>query len=109
METVKLLIPSEPQYVTTIRLVTASIARKMKFNIDDIEDLKVCVSEAVNYLFPINDQIEIIFDEGEEELKIIIKAGTQNTDESDLHRLIIESLMDDVEDFDGGVILIKRQ
>lgn len=109
METVKLLIPSDPQYVTTLRLVAASIARKMNFDIDVIEDIRVCVSEAVNYLFPINKEIEIIFDESEEKLKVIIKAGKTDSEGSDLHRMILESLMDEVDDFEGGLTLIKRR
>ncbi len=109
METVKLLIPSDPQYVTTLRLVASSIARKMDFDIDVIEDIRVCVSEAVNYLFPINKQIEIIFDESEEALKVIIKAGKTDDEGSDLHRMILESLMDEVDDFEGGLTLIKRR
>ena len=59
MKAVALQIPSRPEYVTTLRLVTASIAQKMHFDIEAIDDLRVCVSEAVNYLLPSNEEILI--------------------------------------------------
>ena len=45
-ETIKMEISSNPEYVSIIRLTTSGIANKIGFSIDDIEDMKVAVSEA---------------------------------------------------------------
>ena len=109
METVSLVIPSDPKYVTTLRLVTASIARKMGFDIEAVDDLRVCVSEAVNYLFPFNDQIQVKFSEEEDRIviTIIAKAPFDDSKEGRLHRMIMESLLEGVEDREDGLVLSK--
>ena len=45
-ETIKMEIASNPQYVSIVRLTTSGIANKVGFCLDDIEDIKVAVSEA---------------------------------------------------------------
>ena len=45
-ETIKMEIASNPQYVSIVRLTTSGIANKVGFCLDDIEDMKVAVSEA---------------------------------------------------------------
>ncbi|WP_290459833.1 ATP-binding protein, partial [Romboutsia ilealis] len=39
-------ISANPDFVSIIRLTTSGIANKIGFSIDDIEDMKVAVSEA---------------------------------------------------------------
>ncbi len=43
---VELLIPCDPQYLSVVRLVVAGIGGRAGLTIDDIDDLKVAVSEA---------------------------------------------------------------
>ena len=45
-ETIKMEIASNPQYVSVVRLTTSGIANKIGFCLEDIEDIKVAVSEA---------------------------------------------------------------
>ena len=45
-ETIKMEISANPDFVSIIRLTTSGIANKIGFSIDDIEDMKVAVSEA---------------------------------------------------------------
>ena len=45
-ETVHISLPSMPEFVSMARLSVASAANVMGFSIDDVEDLKVVVSEA---------------------------------------------------------------
>ena len=45
-ETIKMEIPANPDYVSILRLTTSGIANKLGFSMDDIEDMKVAVSEA---------------------------------------------------------------
>ncbi len=45
---VSLTVPALPEYVDLVRLTLYGIASKMKFSFEDIEDMKVAVSEACN-------------------------------------------------------------
>lgn len=44
---IEMRFPAKAEYVSTIRLTTSGLANRMGFNYDDIEDLKVAISEAV--------------------------------------------------------------
>lgn len=46
MDSIKLTLPTKPEYVSLARLTIASVANNMGFSIEDVEDLKVAVSEA---------------------------------------------------------------
>lgn len=111
MEKISLRVPSRPEFVTTLRLVTASLAQMADFDVETIDDLRVCISEAVNYLLPINEEIGVEFALGEEDFTIEIDAeyeGAQEADQ-DLHRMILESLMDQVEYHKDGITLVKSR
>lgn len=43
---IQMKVPAKPEYVGVIRLTLSGIASRMGFNYEDIEDLKVAVSEA---------------------------------------------------------------
>ncbi|TVX95492.1 anti-sigma B factor RsbW [Cohnella terricola] len=45
---ITLTVPAMPEYVDLVRLTLYGIASKMKFTFEDIEDMKVAVSEACN-------------------------------------------------------------
>ena len=45
-DTLKLQLPGKPQYVSTVRMVIASLANSAGFDVEAIEDMKVAVSEA---------------------------------------------------------------
>ncbi|MDB4867327.1 MAG: rsbW, partial [Cohnella sp.] len=45
---VTLTVPAQAEYVDLIRLTLYGIASKMKYSFEEIEDMKVAVSEAVN-------------------------------------------------------------
>lgn len=49
MENVKLIIPKKSEYLSTIRLTTSALSNINGYNIDDIEDLKVIISEICNF------------------------------------------------------------
>ena len=46
LETIKMEVTANPEYVSIIRLTVSGIANKVGFSLDDIEDIKVAVSEA---------------------------------------------------------------
>ena len=43
---IEMKIPAKPEYVGVVRLTISGIASRMGFTIDDIEDLKIAISEA---------------------------------------------------------------
>lgn len=110
-ETIKMEIPANPDYVSIIRLTTSGIANRVGFSIDDIEDMKVAVSEActnaikhsednkVNILFNLlSDKLEIeIKDNGKGyNVESIQKPDLSNPKENGLGLFIIQTLMDEV-------------
>ena len=123
-ETIKMEISANPEYVSIIRLTTSGIANKVGFWLDDIEDLKVAISEACTNAIKhsLEDRFTIIYTMIEKGLTIeIIDNGkgynTKEVSEPDLDNLkesgmglfIIESLMDkvNVESTEGKGTSIK--
>ncbi|MDL2237618.1 hypothetical protein LJC56_07305 [Christensenellaceae bacterium OttesenSCG-928-K19] len=45
-EYVKMQFPADTEYISAIRLAVSGVAGKKDYNVDEIEDLKSCVSEA---------------------------------------------------------------
>ncbi|NLJ41624.1 MAG: hypothetical protein GX352_08465 [Clostridiales bacterium] len=44
---ISLKLPSKPEYVMVARLASAAVANRMNFDIDQIEDIKMAVAEAI--------------------------------------------------------------
>jgi serine/threonine-protein kinase RsbW len=51
-ETVHVTIPADPSYVSVLRTVTASLAARRDFTIEEIDDLRIAVDEACALLLP---------------------------------------------------------
>ena len=49
MDTISITIPASPAYVQVIRLIASGLASRLKFTIDEIEDLKIGVDELCAY------------------------------------------------------------
>ena len=110
-ETIKMEITANPAYVSIIRLTTSGIANKVGFCMDDIEDLKVAVSEActndikhssddrftITYTMIENGlTIEIIDNGNGYDTSSINEPDIENLKESGMGLFIIEALMDEV-------------
>ncbi len=113
---IKLTVPSKIEYISLIRLTASSLANNMNLNIEEIEDIKVCISEAcVNILnFSTTKEINIIFKLDEEGISINIESvledirdDLEHSKQGKMGLLIINSLMDKVEFSDGQINMIK--
>ena len=113
---IELKIPSKLEYISIIRLTASSIANSMRLNIDEIEDIKVCISEAcINVLnFSGAEEINIQFELKDEEISISINNVLENIGENNENEkqgkmglLIIKSLMDKVKFADKQITMIK--
>ena len=106
-ETIKMEISANPDFVSIIRLTTSGIANKIGFSIDDIEDMKVAVSEACTNAIKHSDDksVSITYTILENGLDIEIK-------ENGLGLFIIQTLMDDVKieskDNQGTIIKMTK-
>lgn len=112
---IKISIPSKPEYVSLARLTSSSIANRVGFKIEEIEDIKVAIGEACNNsvehglnkttenytieFFVYDDKLTIkIKDEGKG-IKDIddSKPNAEELKEGGLGLFIIKTLMDEVE------------
>jgi serine/threonine-protein kinase RsbW len=133
---VTLTVPAQAEYVDLIRLTLYGIASKMKYSFEEIEDMKVAVSEAVNnaviHAYDGEEgMIEVSFAVSEEELAITVRdhgvsfTPSGNPESASLHGksideiqsgglglYLMQALMDRVEvKHDGGtsVVLTKKR
>lgn len=108
---IKMEISSNPEYVSIIRLTVSGIANKIGFSIDDIEDIKVAISEActnaikhsTNEIFYITFKIleNGLYIEIEDrgrgyDVNSLPKPDLENPKENGLGLFIIQALMDEV-------------
>ena len=126
-ETIKMDISANPDFVSIIRLTTSGIANKIGFSMDDIEDMKVAVSEACTNAIKHSDDknVSIVFTILEDGLEIEIKDNGKGYDvksinepdltnpkENGLGLFIIKTLMDNVniesKDNQGTIIKMTK-
>lgn len=133
----EMVVPAKPEYVGVVRLTASGVANRMGYSFDDIEDIKVAVSEActnvVNHAYQNgeNGKITIGFAIYEKRLEIMVADRGQSFDvgqirqkgkpfdkdvaiekmnEGGLGLFLIETLMDKVEiRSDSGVVVLMTK
>ena len=111
-EKIKLTVPNEVKNITLIRMATSFVASQMEFDIETIEDLRVCVSEACNIQLGTSEKLRLTLEDMGEYLNIHVeKKKSLDLGEDGINRelaaSIMEILMDKVEIDDEGVHLTK--
>lgn len=113
---INIKIPKKADYISLVRLTASSIASNLNLNIDEIDDIKVCIGEACNNVlsFSKKNEIMIIFEVDNEKLTIEVEDvledipdGTDESHERELGLLIIRTLMDTVEYYNNGIRMTK--
>ena len=119
MEAVSLKIPASPIYLQVVRLVAAGLATRLKFTLDDIEDLKIAVDELTSYLTGPQGRegrLQIRFSVGDDHIAIdgraqVARAG--RTELTEMSRVILETVADSarLQHVDGvtSFHLVKRK
>lgn len=109
MDNITITIPPKSIYIKSIRLFTASLASDLGFDIEQVEDLRVVVSEAINYKLS-DQEIEVVYTVNEKELEIKVIGKDKSLDQRalDMRNLILEELADEVEISEGEIRIIKR-
>lgn len=104
MDKITLEIPKKSEYVSVTRLTTSSISNIKQFNIDDIEDLRVIISEIcvffINNIENNEKPLKIKYNIFEDKLNVIVRdlndgiLSEEAQKNSKMCMLIIESLAD---------------
>lgn len=114
---IELSLPVNPAYVSAARLTASSVANRMGFNIEEIEDIKAAVSEACTYLIKRNlhcgsKMFRIQFKLIKSSLEINLTSEKSNNskdvyDDDSLGIMMIEALMDKIFVDDDNMSKIK--
>lgn len=110
MDTISLTIPPKTIYLKSMRLLAASLASDMGFDIEEVEDIRVVVSEAINYKMSDRD-IKINFYVKENLMKVEVIGKDREIEEENLKikQIILEQLADKVEVIEDKIILTKEK
>ena len=113
--TVELRIPGRAEWVAVARLAVAAVASRLRFSVDEIEDIKLAIAEAcTNSIQAAGGSdagaIEIVCDALEDELRVtvrdsssgphldVVKADTDDGSRTEeLGIFLIRALMDQVD------------
>ncbi|MCA1708625.1 MAG: hypothetical protein LC808_37230 [Actinobacteria bacterium] len=102
METISINIPASPEYLKVVRLVVSGLASRLKFTLDDIEDLKIAVDELSAYLTGAQGRegtLDIGFNLHDDRIEITgvghFSPGTKvRTDLTDMSKMILDTVVD---------------
>jgi serine/threonine-protein kinase RsbW len=103
VDTVTIRIPALPEYLQVVRLVAAGLASRLRFTLEDIEDLKIAVDELSAYLTGTGGRpgtLEIGFTVSDGRIEIegaghFEREERVRTDLSDFSRMILETVADE--------------
>lgn len=110
MDTISLTIPPKTIYLKSMRLLAASLASDIGFDIEEVEDIRVVVSEAINYKMS-DRNIKINFYTKENLMKVEVIGKDREIEEENLKikQIVLEQLADKVEVFEDKIILTKEK
>ncbi len=115
-----LILPLKREYVSTVRLTASSVANRIGFNIDEVEDIKVAVAEVCNIILSreSNDigQYRICFCIKENTLKITFTGENEpfscfgDSIDNEYGLYIMKALMDSVElcSENNSIVMTKK-
>ena len=119
-ENIELLLPCNAAYVSAARLTASSIANRLKFALDEIEDIKAAVSEACTFIIKESSaeqkgDFKITFVLQKDALQITINCSiglSEKGGDNEMGIHMIKALMDHFEIKslkDGTAALIMRK
>ena len=116
---VVLRLPAESAYLSVLRTATASLASRLDFTLDDIEDLRIAVDEACALLLPHaleGSSLECAFDLSPDALAVTVSVPTSEPvpiAQDSFAWTVLTALVGDVtsKETDDGVMLslVKRR
>lgn len=117
-EHVELDVPLASRYASTVRAVAASVGAELGFSVDDIDDLRLGVNEAVSILGDVDEpgsaRLLVRFDTAVGEITVRcsrrgIDEPVRRDDIDILARRILDAVVDEYSvDESGQIIVVKR-
>jgi serine/threonine-protein kinase RsbW len=104
-EAVELSVPADAAYISVLRTVTASLAARRDFTIEEIDDLRIAVDEASALLLPhstARSQLTASFGGTEDSLDVVVSIGwpdataSADLDQSSFAWTVLCALTDEV-------------
>ncbi|MDF2949134.1 MAG: hypothetical protein K0R07_1161 [Sedimentibacter sp.] len=119
MEKIKLTIPKKSEYMSTIRLTTSALSNLKGFNVDDLEDIKVVISEVctffINNVDNQSEPLDIIYKISDNNISVEVtdlntgNISDNNGTNSEMSVMIIESLADNYNfDLENKKIIFEK-
>lgn len=110
MDKISIKIPANKKYQKSIRLFVAGLGSELNFNIEQIEDLKVLVSEAINYKMG-KDGLDLNFLVGDDSLSLEVVGKDKKDDPRAIamRDAILSALADEIETEGDLLRIIMRQ
>lgn len=110
MDKISIKIPANKKYQKSIRLFVAGLGSELDFNIEQIEDLKVLVSEAINYKMG-KDGLDLNFLVGDDYLALEVVGKDKKDDPRAIamRDAILSALADEIETEGDLLRIIMRQ
>lgn len=116
---VELDVPLASRYASTVRAVAASVGAELGFSVDDIDDLRLGVNEAVSILSDVDDpsgaRLHIRFESVEAAITVRcsrrgVDEPVVDTDIDVLARRILDAVVDEYSvDESGQITVVKRR
>jgi len=125
---IKITLPTDPKLISVIRMTASSIANHIGFNIEEIEDVKIAVSEACTNVIKYSnvDEFDLLFLSGEDYIEVQVEDLGEGCDPTQIKEplfegeracgglgiYIIKTLMDEVEVLskkDNGTIIYMKK
>jgi serine/threonine-protein kinase RsbW len=83
---VELRLPADSAFVSVLRTVSAGLAARLDFTLDDIEDLRMAVGEACALVLPAATEgtdLTCGFYLGDSELTVVVAVGSESAEPPD--------------------------
>lgn len=110
---ITMVIPGKAQYLSLARLAISGIGIEKNMNVDDLEDLKLLITEACNLSFRLNEgkEMEITLWVDDKDIIFHVDGILEKNIEKDtvnsMSEMIIESLADHTCFKDNGLEITK--
>ncbi|MDW3215334.1 MAG: hypothetical protein R8G01_15135 [Ilumatobacteraceae bacterium] len=118
-EHAELDLPLSARYATTVRAVAASMASTISMSIDDIDDLRLGVNEAISVLTDVDDDVadsgrlHVRFEVGPGQILVIVsRSGVDDEPNVELDVLaerILGAVVDEYSVDDTGAFRLVKQ
>lgn len=104
-------IPNKTENVSLIRLAASFVAMKLNFDIEKIEDIKVCAAEACNYQIhrTENFEVKMIGNEDRLEIQFEFPKISPQEEETKFSVMIVQSLSDECEFNADSIKIVFRR